>query len=94
MEIYAEIVNLCYELPKIHQVTVKKLEQDTSTTRVVKKVGSLFRRMPDTIRTYDHFMPADWLLRNPDFLDKKSAAIDSTLQRAEEIMKTYNGLLD
>ena len=41
-QLYAEIVNCSYELPEAHRVTAKKLDQDTSTTRQVKKVEAPF----------------------------------------------------
>ena len=93
-ELYAEIVNRSYTLPKAHQVAVEKLAQDTSNTRVVKKVEALFKVMPETIKMYDHFTPAAWLNQNPEFFDEEKEATNRTLIRAEKIMKTYNSLLD
>lgn len=93
-ELYAEIVNRSYELPEAHRVTVEKLKQDSSTTRVVKKVEALFRAMPDTIRMYDHYTPAAWLVRNPELLASKTEVINRTLGRAEKIVETFNYLLE
>ena len=92
--IYAEIVNRSYELPESHLVTVEKLAEDTSTPRLVKKVEAMFRVMPQTIRMFDHFMPAAWLIRNPDLLAEESQPIEATLLVAEQVFETFNHLLD
>ena len=46
-EVYAEIVNRSYALPESHHVTTEKLDQDTSTPRLVKKVEAMFNIMPE-----------------------------------------------
>ena len=93
-EIYAEIVNRSYALPESHRVTVEKLDQDTSTTRAVKKVEAMFNVMPETIPVYDHYTPAAWLIRNPDMLTGESKGLEQTLSVAERVFETFNGLLD
>ena len=93
-EVYAEIVNRSYALPESHRVTVEKLCQETSTTRLVKKVEAMFKLMPNSIPMFDHYTPAAWLIRNPDLLDGESEAIEQTLSVAERMFQTYNGLLD
>ena len=76
------------------KLTVKKLKAtDASTERLVKQAEAAFRVMPDTIPMFDHFRPAAWLIRNTKLLEKKSAPIGKTLDRAEKIFKTYNDLL-
>ena len=92
-EIYAEIVNRSYALPEVHRVTVEKLDQDPSTTRLVKKVESMFNVMPETISVFDHYTPAAWLIRNPDALVGEREAIRRTLAVAERISETINSLL-
>ena len=93
-EIYAEIVNRSYALPESHRVTSEQLDQDTSTTRLVKKVEALFNIMPESIPVFDHFTPAAWLIRNPAILTGESQAIRRTLAVAEQIFETFNGLLE
>ena len=93
-EVYAEIVNRSYALPESYRVTTEKLEQDTSTTRLVKKVEAMFNVMPETIPVYDHYTPAAWLIRNPDMLTGESEAIRRTLSVVEPIFETFNSLLD
>ena len=94
LEIYAEIVNRSYALPESHRVTVERFEQDTSTNRAVKKVEAMFNVMPETIPVYDHYTPAAWLIRNPDFLESDLKAIERTLLVAERVFDAFNGLLD
>ena len=93
-EVYVEIVNRSYALPESHRVTTEKLEQDTSTTRLVKKVEAMFNVMPETIPVYDHYTPAAWLIRNLDVLTGESEAIQRTLSMAEQIFETVNSLLE
>lgn len=93
-EIYAEMVNRSYALPEPHRVTTEKFDQDTSTTRLVKKVEAMFNVMPETIPVYDHYTPAAWLIRNPDVLTGESEAIQRTLSVAERIFETVNSLLE
>jgi energy-coupling factor transporter ATP-binding protein EcfA2 len=93
-ELFVKMLNDCYRPPKGHEVTVAKLEAtDTTTPRLVKKAEALFRVMPDTVDSFNHFAPADWLLRNPDLLDANTPAVSETLGRAEVIFKTFNKLL-
>ena len=93
-EIYAEIVNRSYELPESHQISLEKLNQDTSTTRLVKKIEALFNVMPEAIPEFDHYTPAAWLIRNPDMLTEKSEPIQRTLSVAEQVFETFNSLLE
>ena len=93
-EIYAEIVNRTYALPESHRVTTEKLGKDTSTTRLVKKIETMFNVMPESIPLYDHYTPAAWLIRNPELLAGESDAIERTLSAAERIFETVNSLLE
>ena len=93
-EIYTEIVNRSYVLDDRYRVTVEKLDQDASTPRIVKKVEAMFKVMPDTIPMFDHYTPADWLLRNADVLSRKTEAVERTLSVAERVFETFNGLLN
>ncbi|MCY3816196.1 MAG: AAA family ATPase [Gammaproteobacteria bacterium] len=93
-QLYAEIVNRTYELPESHRVTVEKLVQDTSTTRLVKKIEALFKVMPSDIPMFDHYTPASWLIRTPATLTEESDAVEWTLAVAERVFKTFNDLLE
>ena len=92
--IYAEIVNGSYGLLEPDRVTIEKLDADTSTPRVVKKVEAMFKLMPQSIPMFDHFSPAAWLIRNPDPLAGESIPIEATLSVAEQMFETFNFLLD
>ena len=93
-EVYADIVSRSYALPEAHRITTKKLNQDTSTTRLVKKVEAMFNVMPESIPVYDHYTPAAWLIRHSDVLVGQSEAIERTLSVAERIFETFNRLLE
>ena len=93
-EVYAEIVNRSYDLSDPYRITTKKLSDDTSTTRLVKKVETMFNLMPKEMPTFNHFTPAEWLIQNQDVLKKESEEIERTLGVAEKIFVTFNRLLD
>ena len=93
-KLYADIVNRSYELPKDHRITTRKLDADTTTPRIVRKVEKLFNVMPPETPLFSHYTPADWLLRNPTVLSGKSEPVEQTLAVAEKIFRTFNALLD
>jgi len=93
-ELYLEIVNRVFALKDAYRITAEGLSQDASTPRTVKKVGAAFRVMPNSIPIFDHYTPADWLIRNPDVLSANTDALERTLANAERIFKTCNGLLE
>ena len=93
-DVFVAILNGCYALKDSHKLSVKKLKSaGGSTKRLVKQAESAFRIMPETIPMFDHFSPAAWLMRNPGVLEGKSASVALTLDRAEQILGTYNDLL-
>ncbi len=92
-DVYAEIVNHGFKLQAPHCITKEKLNENRSTTRLVKKVEALFRTMPDSIAEFDHYTPAAWLIRNPEILVTESQGTDQTLSVAENIFKTLNKIL-
>jgi hypothetical protein len=50
--------------------------------------------MPENIPVFDHFTPADWLLKNSNILSGKGPEIESTLNHAEGIFKVFNEILE
>ena len=93
-EVFVAILNGCYALNDSHKLNVEKLKSaGGSTERLVKQAESAFRKLPETIPMFDHFSPAAWLIRNPKLLEGKSASAALTLDRAEQILGTYNDLL-
>ena len=92
-ELYVEIVNSAYELNSEHAIKVEQLQTEDALSRQVKQVENLFRTKPNEVPEFDHFTPADWLLRHPSILEGDSAKITKTLERFEEVFKKVNALL-
>lgn len=93
-ELFALVVNEAYALPAANALTLSSLDAaDTNTVRLVKKAEAAFRVMPESIPTYDHFTPADWLIRNPSALDDSKGGVAATLDRAEVLFKAVNAAL-
>jgi hypothetical protein len=93
-ELFTAIANAAYALPAANALTPTSLDAaDTNTVRLVKKADAAFRVMPDGIPTYDHFTPADWLIRNPSALDDSKGGVKATLDRAEVLFKAVNAML-
>jgi hypothetical protein len=63
-----------------------------ATPRLVKKAEAYFRVLPEGVPTFDHYRPAEWLIKNPDFLDRDGDEVGRTLDRAERLMKAINRL--
>lgn len=93
-DVFVGILNDCYSLQDPHKLTVEKLKAaEPATERLLKQAEAAFKVMPESIPMFDHFTPASWLIRNPKALDRKSAAIGRTLDRAEKVFAVYNQLL-
>ena len=92
-ESFIQIVNACYALNDSLALTIHKVNSIATTTRIVKRVEALFRRMPDTVPMFNHFAPASWLIRNLGVLEGKSEAVERSLAVAERVFDTYNALL-
>lgn len=93
-EIYLSLVNQAYSLSGNQRVDQNKLAQvQPQSECVVKLVEAVFKTMPPEAPEFDHFAPADWLLRHPDVLSGESKEIQETLDRCEKVFSTMNGLL-
>jgi len=92
--VYAEIVNRSYNLPENHCITTEKLSNESSTTRLVKKVESMFNVMPNSIPEFNHYDPAMWLIQNGGILESDSEEVGQTLDTAERIFEVFNKLLN
>jgi energy-coupling factor transporter ATP-binding protein EcfA2 len=93
-ELFAELLNSTYNPPAKSRITAKRLgEANKDTHRVVKQAEALFRVMPSEVAEFDHFAPSRWLLENPIFLDRDSADVSLTLDRAEKVFKAFNAML-
>ena len=89
-EIFVQLLNNAYNLPKKNLLTDVKLDAaNPATERLVKKAEAAFKVMPPDVPEFDHFHPADWLIRNPSFL-VDSPELDETLDRFEQAFKLIN----
>ncbi len=92
--LFASLLNAAYKLPSDYQLTAESLAAaDPSTTRIVKQAEAAFKVMPAEVVEFNHFAPAAWLVRNPKLLDGEAACVAATLDRAEKVFRTFNGLL-
>ena len=91
--LFIELLNGSYTPPSSHLVTAEALSAALSTPRIVKKAEALFKLMPPSVQEFNHFSPARWLLENPSILDSDSAAVTVTLDRFEQVFKTFNKLV-
>ena len=92
-ELFIHIVNSSYALDNSLALTIDKIESTGTTTRIVKRVESQFRLLPDSIPIFDHFTPASWLIRNPGTLEEQAEAVERSLTAAQRVFDTYNALL-
>ncbi len=93
-DVYLSIVNHAYELQGDQKLTVEKINAAApGVTRLLKKVEAAFRLLPPDIAEFDHFTPADWLIRNPAILDGNAPGVAETLDRAEKVISEINARL-
>lgn len=91
VEVYLGIVNDAFALKAAQKLTVAKLDKVAPPPgRLVKRVEAAFRLLPPEVAEFDHFTPADWLVRNPGILDAKDATVERTLDNAEAVIKAIN----
>lgn len=92
--LYAEILNQAFGLTgAIALDEAKLLAADPNTERLVKKAEAAFKVMPADTPDFDHYTPAEWLLRNPAFLDADSAEVAHTLKVFEIAITAVNPCL-
>jgi hypothetical protein len=93
-EIFLNLVNSAYELSGSEALTLPKLiEAAPGIDRLVKRVEAAHRLLPPSVPEFDHFTPADQLIRNPMVLDGDGPAILKTLERAEKVILAINSKL-
>jgi predicted ATP-dependent endonuclease of OLD family len=89
-ELYCALLNASHAVPSDKSLTPAKLaEANPSTPRSMKQAEAIFR----TIGDFSHYAPAYWLLTHPECLTAETTAILATLERAEKVFTTFNGLL-
>jgi len=81
-------------LPVAQQLTAATLlAAAPETTRLVKKAEACFRTLPPDAPEFDHFTPADWLIRNPGYLESDDPDVVATRERAAKIIEAVNRVL-
>jgi hypothetical protein len=93
-KLYCEIVNQSLGLTGKRKLSpVSVAEADTKTVRIVKQVEAACRTLPPETPEFGHYVPADWLLRNPGILDGDSAEVMETLDKFEQVFIALNNFL-
>lgn len=94
IDLFCRLLNDAYSLPANKRATADALvAADPSTVRAVKQAEAFFRTMPAEVPEFDHFGPANWLLKHPELLEGDDAIVKTTLDRAEAIFSVYNKML-
>ncbi|BAW79549.1 hypothetical conserved protein [Candidatus Nitrosoglobus terrae] len=90
-KLYCDLVNQALGLKGIQQITPDKAAKaDPNTQRIVKQVE---RCLPPDAPSFNHFIPANWLLRNPECLQQDDLAVAEALDRFEKLFKAINKFL-
>ena len=91
--LYVDIVNCAYNLNAEHAIKVGQLQNNSSSSRLVKQVEDLFRTKPIEVPEFDHFTPSNWLIHNTSILEASTNEVTTTLDRFENVFKELNALL-
>ncbi|WP_424630177.1 ATP-dependent nuclease [Bradyrhizobium sp. SYSU BS000235] len=93
-ELYLQIVNAALGLIQETALTTAKLDEAaTGTSRLLKKTENACKLLPPDTPEFNHYSPADWLIRHPELLSGDEPAVMRTLERAEAIFKAVNNRL-
>ncbi|MGE4481602.1 hypothetical protein [Acidocella sp.] len=91
---YCALVNQALGLHDGAEITVEKAESaGNGSPRIVKQVEALCRTLPADIPEFNHYLPAEWLLRHPELLDAQEPMVDESLNRFEAVFKELNRFL-
>lgn len=89
-ELFVKLLNSAYVLTKKNSLSYAKIDAANPTTeRIVKKAEAAFKTMPQDVPEFDHFHPANWLIRNPAFL-VDGPELNETLDRFEQAFNLIN----
>jgi len=92
--VYVDLVNKSFGLAGKLSIDSEKLANaQCESPRVEKRMEALFKLLPPEAPLFDHFTPADWLIRNPAVLDSEEEAVKETLAMFEKVFETYNRML-
>ncbi len=88
-ELYAELVNQCYQLKNN---AIPNVATEATPTRVLEEVQDHFRTVATKGPEFDHYTPAVYLVEHEsDFRESKNLEVG--LDRFEELFKGLNALL-
>ncbi|XIA67842.1 TOPRIM nucleotidyl transferase/hydrolase domain-containing protein [Bradyrhizobium sp. TZ2] len=94
VDTYVELLNESFLLTGSNTLKSAKLAAHSATTsRQLKQAELAFRLLTADTPEFDHYTPAEWLIRQPDFLEKNSDAMSRTLANAETIILALNSRL-
>lgn len=92
--LYCKLVNKSLDLNGDLELTPEKVSSaNTATVRVVKQVESYCQSLPPDSPSFGHYVPAEWLMRNPGFLDEETTEVEATLAKFEEVFAVLNKFL-
>jgi hypothetical protein len=93
LDLYAELVNAACGLDGKNKLTAAQIQSaQESSPRIVKRVEAILR-LRTTIPDFDHYVPAMWLLQNPNWFNKDEPLRAAALDRFEALFKKLNALL-
>jgi len=93
--LYYQLVSKSLGLKGSSALSEKKAKDaGFNAPRIVKNVEALCRTLPGDIEEFNHYIPAEYLLRHPDILENKSKEVAESLDRFEEIFKELNGFIE
>lgn len=91
---YVKLLNGAYNLPPNLALTEQALaDADKSTSRIVKKAEAAFRLFGTAVEEFNHYAPAEYLMRHPQLLDGEAVEVVHTLTKFEQADTLVNGCL-
>lgn len=93
-ETFVEVLNQAFRLEGDAQITKGKLAAHAEQTgRQLKKAEFAFRLLPADVPEFDHYTAAEWLIRNPKYLEGNAKHLERTRERAKKIIDRLNAAL-
>ena len=92
-DLYAGLLNEAFGLKRGNALTRDKLNAADASERLLRKAEAVFKTTPANAREFSRYAPADWLIRNPQFLAGNASSIVATLDRFEAVFKAINAML-
>jgi len=94
-DVYCAMVTAAMGVEQKHAITPEGAQKAApDTVRIVKQVEAACRVLPLDAPEFGHFLPADWLIRHPDFLDGDTPEIQRSLERFEAVFVALNQFID